>query len=133
MKQARTFYAKSISVLMATGILLQASPLTLGSAAEEAYYYGDLDGDGVLTAADLTLMKRILANQTVTSIQQELCDLDESGTFDSADIVMMQDYLLTKIDRFPAGVTYTHEEPVVYDGIKTLAGSRQMEYLDRGV
>ncbi|MBE6847586.1 MAG: hypothetical protein E7503_05595 [Ruminococcus sp.] len=123
----------SLSVLLCAAMLLQTSPAAPTGAAEGAYYYGDLDQNGILTAADLTLMKRLLASGQVTSIQQELCDLDESGAFDSADVTMLTDYLLTKIDSFPAGSVYTPQEPVVYDGNIKLTGSRQMEYLDRGV
>lgn len=123
----------SLSVLLCAAMLLQTSPAAPTGAAENAYYYGDLDQNGILTAADLTLMKRLLASGQVTSMQQELCDLDESGAFDSADMTMLKDYLLTKIDSFPAGSVYTPQEPVVYDGNIKLTGSRQMEYLDRGV
>ncbi|MBQ8011361.1 MAG: RICIN domain-containing protein [Oscillospiraceae bacterium] len=109
--------------------------ITTASAAE--YYYGDLDGSGVLDVMDLRLMKHFCnAQDGLSSIQQELCDLDESGVFDAADVKLMQDYILARIDGFPAGVTYEHQEPAapeVYDGIRTLSGSRMMERLDRGV
>lgn len=109
-----------------------ASPDTLAEAA--TYYYGDMDGDGALSVSDLSVMKTAYLNAAaLTTMQQEIADLDESGAFDAADIRMLQDYLLRRIDTFPAGSVYTHEEPEAYDGLKTLTGSRMMEKLDRGV
>ncbi len=133
-------FRKGTAICLTAALLLAGMPAGLSgrtAQAAETYYYGDLDGNGKLTGLDLARMKQLLkAPDTMSSIQQELCDLDESGAFDAADVKMLQDYILARIDGFPAGVTYNHEEPVVpdvYDGIKTLSGSRMMEKLDRGV
>lgn len=107
---------------------------TVSAAETQTYYYGDLDGSSRLDVFDLCIMKEYYsAPSGMTDIQKEICDLDESGAFDVADIRMLQDYLLARIDSFPAGISYTYVEPEVYDGEKTLTGSRMMEKLDRGV
>ena len=103
--------------------------------AAETYYYGDMDGNGILNVFDLTLMKKAYINGTqLSGIQQEIVDLDKSGVFDAADIRLLQDYLLARIDSFPSGGVYEKsEEPEAYNGLKTLTGNRMMEKLDRGV
>ncbi len=137
--QKKNWFRKGTAVCLTAALLFTgtaAGELCRTSAAD-AYYYGDVDGNSRLDGFDLRLMKRFCAAPTgMSSIQQELCDLDDSGVFDAADVKLMQDYILARIDGFPAGVTYDHQEPVapeVYDGIKTLSGSRMMERLDRGV
>lgn len=134
--------AKALALIAAASFMLNGTAAV--SAAEAAsetviYYYGDLDGNESLNVYDLCIMKDWHRDQSaMTDIQKEICDLDESGAFDTADISMFQDYLLAKRDGFPAGVYYSYEEPEVeepelYDGEKTLTGSRMMEKLDRGV
>lgn len=78
--------------------------------AAATYVYGDVDRNDHLDVFDLISMKRLYANSNgVTSIQKEICDLDESGAFDIADIEMLGDYLVGRIDSFPAGTVYEHE------------------------
>lgn len=67
-------------------------------------------------------------------LQTEICDLSANGTFDIDDIRLLQDFLLAKIKTYPSGPIYTiPKEPEIYNGQKTLTGSRMYEYLDRGV
>lgn len=126
---------KSVSAFIASAVFLQTSPVNWSDnsvyAVTESYYYGDMNSDGILNVFDLIMMKKAhLGSITLTEIQKELADLDESSEFDVSDIKMLQDYLVKRIDSFPAGAVY---EPDLYDGIKTLTGSRMMEKLDRGV
>ncbi len=134
----KNFFRKSAAVCL-TGTLFLGGVSVNGMAdtqadAAETYCYGDMDGDGLLSVFDLSMMKNAYSTGTqLSSIQQEIADLDESGSFDANDVKMLQDYLLRRIDSFPAGNVYTHKEPVAYDGLKTLTGSRMFEKLDRGV
>ncbi len=121
---------KALSTAMALAMLLQAAPLA-ATAAGETYIYGDMNGDRILTASDFSLMKRYCANNSASDLQRILGDLNGDGKMDTADITLLNDYLLAKIDKFPVGSIY--EEPAIYNGQKTLTGSRQMERLDRGV
>ncbi len=121
---------KALSAAMALAMLMQAAPLA-GTAADESYIYGDMNGDGILTSADFTLMKRYCANNSASDLQRTLGDLNADGTMDTADITLLNDYLLAKIDKFPVGSIY--EAPALYDGQKKLTGARMMERLDRGV
>ncbi len=101
------------------------------SAADETYRYGDIDMNGKWNVLDLSLMKKAMSKpDALSDIEKILCDVDESGTFDTADLKAMQDYLLGTRDGFGE---YIVKEPEVYDGLKQLSGSRQMEKLDRGV
>ncbi len=133
---------KVLALIAAVAALTQSvgslpADLRAAAADVQGYYYGDVDGDGRLDVLDLRVMKKYCAgSKEMTSVQQEICDLDDSGAVDAADLRLMQDYLLARIDGFPAGVVYKPQEPVapeVYDGLKTLTGSRMMEQLDRGV
>lgn len=126
---------KGAAVCLTGTLLLGGVPVSgmagIQAEAAETYYYGDMDGDGLLSVFDLSIMKDAYSGgTTLNEIQQEIADLDESGAFDIADVKMLQDYLMKRIDSFPAGKVY---EPDLYDGIKTLTGSRMFEKLDRGV
>ncbi|MBE6854538.1 MAG: hypothetical protein E7501_02665 [Ruminococcus sp.] len=133
-RKALAYFTAAAALVQCAGILPTESGVTASALDPQPYYYGDLDNNERLDVHDLCLMKQYLVTSTaLTSIQQKISDLDANGTFDSADARMLQDYLLARIDSFPAGDSYIHEEPVVYDGIKTLTGSRMMEKLDRGV
>ncbi|MBQ8724524.1 MAG: hypothetical protein IJY74_02480, partial [Oscillospiraceae bacterium] len=139
----KTLKLKALAIIAAAAALSQSMSVlpaaSLSAEAAETYYYGDLDGNESLNVYDLCIMKEYLADQSVmTDIQHELCDLDESGAFDTADVKMLQDYIHALIDGFPAGLIYEvpvepDPEPELYDGLKTLTGTRMMEKLDRGV
>ena len=123
---------KYLAVFAAAGIILNSMPM-LHSTAAEQYLYGDLNSDGALSSADLSLMQRGLRlPDTLDSIAQAVFDLDADGSRTANDVRLMQNYLLTKTDVFPAGIWYTPaqlqepEQPL-------LNGSRHFEYLDRGV
>jgi len=118
------------ALLMQTGTLLPAQV----QAENISYLYGDLDFDGVLTAKDLSVMKQGLLNPNVlTALQTAVCDVSADGQCTAEDSKLMQAYLLTEISEFPSGIWYTPAEEAVYNGIRTLTGTRLFEYLDRGV
>ncbi len=121
-------------MMLAAMMLAQSIPMLpqTAFAADTQYLYGDLNGDGKLNGADLTLMRRGLQGGSLDEIQTAIFDLDADGKNTAADVQMMQDYLLTIITEFPAGVWYTPAVEQVYNGIKPLTGSRLYEYLDRG-
>ncbi len=121
-----------ISAALAMVIAASCVPFASASAAEETYRYGDIDNNGKWNVLDLSMMKSALASpDKLTELQKTLCDVDESGVFDLGDVKLMQDYILGKGTGF--GEYIIKDEPEVYDGIKKLTGSRQMEKLDRGV
>ncbi|MBQ9957025.1 MAG: RICIN domain-containing protein [Ruminococcus sp.] len=123
-----------VSAMALTGSALFSLYCGGFSASADDYIYGDMDSDGLISVFDLSTMKNAYANNTaLSSVMLEIADLDESGSFDAGDVKMLQDYLLGRIDSFPAGSSFSYEEPEVYDGIKTLDGSRMFEKLDRGV
>ena len=71
------------------------------------FILGDVTGDGVITAADLSAAKQV-CNKTLTgSREKRAADVDQSGTVDKDDLAYLRDYLLTKITKFPVA-----EKPV---------------------
>lgn len=83
------------------------------SAAGESGMIGDLDMDGILTAADFGAMKQILLGKEPGALQKLQADVNADGAVDAADAEMFADYLLTKIAAFPAAdvVTVPDEKP----------------------
>ena len=125
----------SLLLLMQGRAALPDTSISVKAEENRIYYYGDLDGDEQLSVFDLCLMKRgYTTPDSLTDLQTAICDLSANGTFDVDDIRLLQDFLLTKITSFPSGAVYTiPKEPEIYNGQKTLTGSRMYEYLDRGV
>ncbi len=79
---------------------------------------GDLNGDGKITAVDLSLLKQQLRAENTSDLSG---DVNASGAVNRLDADLMLDYLLGKIDRFPQGeydgpaITGPVEYPRSYD------------------
>lgn len=108
---------KAGAALFAAAFLAQlgtALPAQTAFAEDTQYLYGDLDGNGILSTADLSLMKAgLIGAAELDEIRQRAFDVDGDGTGGLSDVVMLQKYLLTEIAEFPAGVWFTvnTEEP----------------------
>ncbi len=114
---------------MAVMLMMLQSTVSFPAAAESVQYLrGDLNFDGKLNACDLTLMKRGLMTG-FEPLAAQIADVSADGITDRNDAEMLRDYLLTKIDNFPEQYYTEPETPQ----IQPLSGSRQMEYLSRGV
>ncbi|MBP0966463.1 MAG: family 43 glycosylhydrolase, partial [Oscillospiraceae bacterium] len=68
---------------------------------------GDVNGDGNINAADLSLAKQVFSGKLNDSNAKRGADVDQSGTVDKTDLAYLRDYLLTKISKFPVA-----EKPV---------------------
>ena len=67
-----------------------------------AITYGDVDGDGKVTAADaLDVLKSVVGKVTLTEEQLVKADTDGSGTADATDALNILKKVVGKIDRFP--------------------------------
>ncbi|MBR6418697.1 MAG: GDSL family lipase [Oscillospiraceae bacterium] len=77
---------------------------------------GDLNGDGRITAADLTLMKRAALKGAAYQYQQA-ADLDGDMKLTAADIRMLRDYLLGEGTEF-ADTKYAASEQKIVNGIR---------------
>ena len=108
--------------------MLQSSVYLPASAESAKYLRGDLNSDGKLDACDLTLLKHGLISG-FESPSAQIADVNADGITDRNDAEMLRDNLLTKIDCFPEQYVIEPETPQ----IRPLSGSRQMEYLSRGV
>ena len=64
--------------------------------------YGDVDGDGQITAADaLTILKAVVGNITLTQRQTQLADVDGDAQVGAADALWILKYVVGKVERFP--------------------------------
>ncbi len=64
--------------------------------------YGDVDGDGKVTAADaLEVLKSVVGKVTLTDIQMTVADTDGNGKADAADALNILKKVVGKIDSFP--------------------------------
>ena len=126
----RKHWKRAASVLLAAAMLGSAVQIPVSAAVQ--YLMGDLNFDGRLNAADLTLMKRVLLNGGTDDLQSAVFDLNADRQNTVADAVLMQKYLITEIKEFPGGVWYIPQTEQPYNGIRTLTGSRMYEFLDRG-
>ncbi|MBR7038153.1 MAG: endo-1,4-beta-xylanase [Oscillospiraceae bacterium] len=62
---------------------------------------GDVDCDGVIDAMDLALAKRGVLGKFADSIAMKAADVDQSGTPDVTDIVLLTKYIHGMISEFP--------------------------------
>ena len=112
-------FLQKIALTAVSCLLLQN--IAFPAKAEEELYYGDLDGDGILTVYDLCLMKRgILDSSHLTDLQVQLADLNGDSQLDVQDIKLMLDYLHTRVTGFPVGAVFSAETKNIYnDGTYT--------------
>ena len=75
---------------------------------------GDLNRDGRINAADLTLLKRGILAKSDDSGFKSTADVNESGAVNALDAEMLRDFLIGKISRFEKGEWDGPTGPVVY-------------------
>ena len=90
-------FKKAISTLLVLGIclLLMTSCSENGdgpNGADSDPFMGDVNGDGALNNADLTLFKAYLDGEA-TEIRYEFCDLDGNFMVDAEDAKILKKYL----------------------------------------
>lgn len=65
--------------------------------------YGDVDGDGSITASDaLLVLKFVVRLQTGTMEQQARANVDKDASITAADALLILKHVVNLIDRFPA-------------------------------
>ncbi len=111
MKHYTTAKQKAISLATCLAVLGgSAVPATLqAAAADTTVYYGDMDGSTTLTSADLSLLKRKIADPGAAFSYAHAgtaADINTDGATTIADAVLLAQYLSAQIDAFPNG-TYT--------------------------
>lgn len=105
-------YRRAAGLFAGTFLLSCCGILQMPVSAEEIYLRGDLDGDGILTARDLSQMKAVIAaGQPAYGITAGICDLDADGAVTAADARMLGDYLACRIDRFSADAWFSYTPP----------------------
>lgn len=67
------------------------------------YYYGDVDGDGDITATDLSMANQAANNKrTLTAEQKKRADVNADGAVTKEDVTLIQQYMVGIITKFPA-------------------------------
>ncbi len=73
-----------------------------GPGKGKSLLIGDVDCNGTINAADLTLLKRgIKTGKWAGRIEELAADVDQSGEIDATDAQLLRDFLITKIKKFP--------------------------------
>lgn len=62
---------------------------------------GDVNSDGVINAADVSLAKQVVSGKLTDSTAKRAADADQSGTADADDVKLIRDFVLGKIKEFP--------------------------------
>ena len=66
---------------------------TSDQGQNDVEYVGDVDGDGIVSPKDVSLLKRFLARDTSVAIAVEDADVDEDGSITSKDVTLIRRYL----------------------------------------
>ena len=61
-----------------------------------AYWLGDLDGDRVCEMEDLLFLAQYVSGQNIslTELQKSAADVNENGTIDIHDVILLSQWLL---------------------------------------
>ncbi|MBO5745588.1 MAG: dockerin type I repeat-containing protein [Clostridia bacterium] len=85
-------FKKAISTLLVLGICLLLMTSCSENGANSDPFMGDVNGDGALNNADLTLFNDYLDGEA-TEIRYEFCDLDGNFKVDAEDAKILEKYL----------------------------------------
>ncbi len=89
------FYIDDVSVISDASNPQPAKPVP--------FILGDMNQDGCLSAADLSLIKQAAIAEKKDSAAKKYGDVNQSGKVNELDVNMMRDYLLGKITKFEKG------------------------------
>lgn len=106
---------KIISLLLSVALILCAVllPISFNATENTLYILGDADGDGEVTAFDVTWIQRSLAYMAVTSTYNEkAADVDGDGEVTAFDVTWIQRYLALMT------VPYAIDKPVEIESNK---------------
>ena len=88
--------ALALTLLLLTGLFVPIAP----TPATTAPFYGDIDRDGVIDAADVTLLRRYIASGNcpdfaeANEIIELYADVNADGTIDAADVSLLRQHLV---------------------------------------
>ncbi len=95
-----------IGVLLAIAIVF-ASAMSVGALTE--YVRGDADGNGIVTAVDVTVIQRHIAGIETNSFVAIAADVDGKGV-SIVDVSLIQRYLVSLGNPYNIGKTFTFDE-----------------------
>ena len=70
-------------------------------SSEAARIRGDVNGDGIINAVDLTLAKRGILNGFADRAAEKAADVDRNQITDAKDIAWFRQYLLVETSAYP--------------------------------
>ncbi len=76
-----------------SGTLLGTTVSLTVNVIRIAIAYGDIDGDGIVTPYDVTILKRYLVDGWNVQINEEAADLNGDGEINSKDVTILRRYL----------------------------------------
>ncbi|MBR5362255.1 MAG: glycoside hydrolase family 9 protein, partial [Oscillospiraceae bacterium] len=74
---------------------------TIMSRIQSEQLRGDVSGDGIINAVDLTLAKRGILNGFADRAAEKAADVDQNGSVDAQDIAWFRQYLLIETAQYP--------------------------------
>lgn len=89
----RRMAARALRALLACTLALAFAFLPLSGARADAAHFGDLTGDGVLTAADAAVMLRRISSGALSADARPDCDYTQNGVIDETDVRVALFYL----------------------------------------
>jgi len=103
---------EAIGAVAGTGILGPGQPEI------KKVILGDVDFDGRISALDVTAARNGLLKGISDSFTKQAADVDQSGVYEVADLILIQNFILRRIDKFPVAEKVEPDEPednFVYD------------------
>lgn len=100
----KKFLRDFLAVVLVTSLMFQSVTVTgrwgdsvIVSAAEvetvDVEYKGDVNGDGIINAKDVTQLRRFLAGGWNAEINEDEADLNEDGAVNAKDVTVLRRYL----------------------------------------
>lgn len=76
------------------------------ATSDHVYLHGDMNGDGILNALDLSILKHSITAGFAKAAAQQAADLNSDDTISMADAVLLAKYLVTNVCNFSARKYY---------------------------
>ncbi|MBQ6039720.1 MAG: hypothetical protein IJL32_02935 [Oscillospiraceae bacterium] len=96
---------------------------------------GDINADGFVNAADLSLLKNGILNKNTKADFIKAADVNQSGVVNQLDAEMMQNYLLGKLTAFEKGASEITDPPKEnkWDKYEETADARALQFYQDSV
>ncbi|MDE5945725.1 MAG: endo-1,4-beta-xylanase, partial [Oscillospiraceae bacterium] len=106
-----------------------AGTTIIGAGEAKIKSLGDINGDGVIDAVDISEARQGIASGFTESSSKNACDVNQDGVADIKDVQLIQDFVLGRIEGFPTSQIKVDKSEMekIFASVKPLASYKNAD------